>query len=118
MDPGSTRSYRFGTKNNWRRRIQNEAFRRVGGRYRTDPILYLAGSEDIDREVAIGKGVPAQNMIGIDRCRVNADRIRARGYPCLYGEAGDILEAWPEGRPRPVRPRRPGPAPTQAGGRG
>ena len=99
MSTGSTRSYRFGQKNNWRRSVWNEVLRRTNGREKTEPILYLAGPQDIDREIAVSKGVPLQNLIAIDKSRDNIQRIRERGLPALDVDVFSVLESWPDNRP-------------------
>ena len=96
---GATKDYRFGPKNNWRRAVWNEVLRRTDGREKTHPILYLAGPQDLDRAVAIDKGVPTQNMIAVDLDQGNVDRVRSAGLPSIRGEILDVLWAWPNDRP-------------------
>lgn len=95
---GATKDYRFGQKNNWRRTVWNEVLRRTNGREKTQPILYLAGPEDIDRELAISKGVPAQNLVAIDSNPANVDSVRQGKNPAVCGDALDILWSWPAHR--------------------
>jgi hypothetical protein len=73
--------------------------RRTAGRHKTEPILYMPGPEDLDRQVFAEKGVPHQNLIAIDHSRVNADSIRRRGHPSLYADIHSVIEEWPESRP-------------------
>lgn len=95
---GSARSYKRGQKNNWRRRVWNEVLRRTAGREQSEVILYLAGSEDLDRQIAIDKGVPHGNLVAIDRSITNVDTIRADLNAAVHGDALDILWSWPDNR--------------------
>jgi hypothetical protein len=96
---GSTRSYRFGAKNHWRRTVWNDVLSRTNRREKREPVLYLAGPDDADRPVAVSKGVPALNLIAIDYNKANAEAVRKRGYPALHAQAVDVLWSWPEHRP-------------------
>ncbi len=62
------------------------------------PILYLAGPEDMDRHVAISKGVPNSNLIAIDRDERNALYVRNGRNPVILGSALHVLKAWPDTR--------------------
>lgn len=66
MVTGATRDYDVGPKNHWRRTIWNEILRRTAGQEKEKLILYLAGPQDLDRKVALQKGVPDQNLVAID----------------------------------------------------
>ncbi len=92
---GSTRDYRNGIKNNWRRSVWNEALRRTNGTEKHFPVLYMPGSEDLDRPVAEAKGVPRQNLIAVDRDRQNVHRLRSHGLPAIRGDVFEALWAWP-----------------------
>jgi hypothetical protein len=96
---GATKDYRFGQKNNWRRTVWDEVLRRTNGREKTEPILYLAGSEDLDRALAIDKGVPNQNLIAIDGNSANVARVRTGQSPAVCADIVDVLWSWPENRP-------------------
>lgn len=96
---GSTRNYKCGPKNNWRRTIWNDILRRTDGRQEREPILYLAGPQDLDRAIAIKKGVPTQNMIAIDLSASNVANVRQQKAPSLRGDIFDVLESWPTSRP-------------------
>lgn len=99
MNTGATRSYKNGQKNHWRRTMWNEVLKRTDGREKTQPILYLAGPEDMDREIAVSKGVPPQNLIAIDRFAPNVGAIRSKGAPAINADALDVLWSWPKDRP-------------------
>jgi hypothetical protein len=58
MGTGATRDYDVGPKNHWRRTIWNEILRRTAGQEKEKLILFLAGPQDLDRNVALQKGVP------------------------------------------------------------
>jgi hypothetical protein len=96
---GATRNYNNGPKNHWRRTVWNEVLRRTDGRHKTDPILYLSGPQNIDRDVAVKKGVPLNNLIAIDRCWENVKAVRSAGGSAIHGDALDVLRNWPMARP-------------------
>lgn len=95
---GSGRDYKFGAKNNWRRAGWNEILRRTEGRERHEPILYLAGPQDLDRQVASQKGVPDQNLIAIDTEQSNIDAVRSGKGPAVRADVLDVLWSWPQRR--------------------
>ncbi len=96
---GATKDYKFGQKNHWRRTIWNEMLRRTNGREKTESIIYLAGQDDLDRSVAVEKGVPSDRLIAIDRDAVNVDSIRQKKCPAVRGDIFDVLSGWPESNP-------------------
>jgi hypothetical protein len=96
---GAERSYKNGPKNHWRRTVWNEVLRRTAGREKTQPILYLAGPEDLDRAVAVSKGVPRQNLIAVDRHMPNVKGIQGAGAPAVCESIESVLWSWPDGRP-------------------
>lgn len=99
MGRGATRNYDVSKKNHWRRTIWNEVLRRTAGEEKEKLILYLAGPQDLDRQVAVQKGVPDQNLIAIDVVMENVSRVREEGRPALKGDVLDILWSWPEDWP-------------------
>lgn len=96
---GATKDYSFGTKNHWRRTIWNEIVRRAGNKTSHETVLYLAGSEDKDRKIAVGKGIPNDSLVAIDRDRVNVAAVRAEHNKAIDADALDLLWSWPEKRP-------------------
>jgi hypothetical protein len=96
---GSNRDYKSGPKNNWRRSVWNEVLSRTNGREKTEFVLYLAGPQDLDREIAISKGVPAENLIGIDWDQRNVKGVTGKRGCAVAGDALDVLWSWPENRP-------------------
>lgn len=99
MSAGSHRDYKNGIKNHWRRTVWNEVLGRTRGREKKELILYLAGPQDLDREVAISKGVPGQNLIAIDHASGNVARVRTRRGLAISADVFDVLHTWPDDRP-------------------
>lgn len=96
---GSRKDYDFDSKNRWRRMIWNLILRRTKGREKRELVLYLAGPDDFDRAVAVGRGVPSSNLIAIDRDRANIQSVRANGHLGICGDVIDVLRAWPRSKP-------------------
>lgn len=96
---GAVKDYKYGPKNNWRRTVWNDVLRRTHGLHKHYPVLYLAGPQDLDREVAIAKGVPRENLIAIDKHRPNVDAVRASGNLAIQADAYAVLRSWPMTRP-------------------
>jgi hypothetical protein len=99
MSDGSSKDYAFGSKNHWRRTIWNEVLRRTAGAEKSQPILYLAGPEDLDRTVAMSKGVPRNNLIAIDRTSSNIAAARNNGNIAIEADINAVLWSWPDSRP-------------------
>jgi hypothetical protein len=97
---GSTRDYSGGGQK-WisRRVLINKILRRTGGRERTQYVLYTPGPQDNDRDVFIEKGVPRKNLLGVDRERVNVERIRNRRNFAVSDRLDRVLWNWPDSRP-------------------
>ena len=89
-------NYDFNAKNQWRRRVWNEVLRRTRYSHRRSVVLYLAGPEGYDRDIALKKGVPAENLIAVDLCPDNVKRVRAAGGLAIEGNLVDVLKSWPE----------------------
>lgn len=96
---GATLDYGFGTKNHWRRTVWNALLRRLNGRHRNEVIIYLAGAEDLDRAVAMSKGVPGYNLLAVERDNSAFARLRRAGVPAIHGDLFDVLLAWPDHYP-------------------
>jgi hypothetical protein len=96
---GASRNYKVGPKNNWRRTVWNEILRRTNGREQTEIILYLAGPQDLDRAIAVEKGVPTQNMVAIDIDCDNVASVRQQRLPVLSSDVFAVLRAWPKSQP-------------------
>lgn len=98
MSKSSIRNYRFGQKNNWRRTEWNDIVQRVRyshGRDNDLPILYLPGPSDIDRSIAIAKGVHPLNLIAIDRYLDNVDAVRSNGNLAINADVVAVIHNWP-----------------------
>ena len=96
---GAVKNYKFGQKNNWRRSVWNEVIRRTNGREQSESVLYLAGPDDHDRQIAVEKGIPDENLVAIDRSLKNVRACRKDGASAVHGEMKDVLMAWPDSRP-------------------
>lgn len=88
-------SYKFGQKNNWRRRSWNEIARRVKNK-RDAVVLYLPASEDLDRPVAVGKGFHPSNLIAVDTDIKVVDHLRKQGKLAIHDKLENVVAAWPE----------------------
>lgn len=95
MSNGACMEYNFGQKKNWRR----WAWNRVIERLRIPPaealVVYLAGANDFDREVALQKGFKECNLIAVERDKKALSSLRSRGVLCVYGDFLDTLYSWP-----------------------
>ena len=90
--------FRIGTKNNWRRWVWNrvrERFTRVDDAL----VLYLAGHEDLDREVAVSKGFRNENLIAVDDNPKVVKAIRAKGFLAIQHDLAELVFMWPEDWP-------------------
>jgi hypothetical protein len=96
---GATRDYRNGRKNNWRRWGWNRLAERIDSSMRNCPILYLAGPQDLDRAVAVSKGIRSTNLIAVDEHQPNVKRVRREGGVAICADIVDVLTAWPTDRP-------------------
>ena len=76
---GATKDYKFGNKNNWRRQCWNEIIRRLEKPTKSAVVLYLPGPDDLDRKIATEKGFSPENLIAVDLCKKNIDRIKNKG---------------------------------------
>lgn len=63
---GALMNYDFGPKRHWRRWVWNRISEKVPNR-RDALVLYLAGSNDFDRPIAISKGFSGSNMVAVER---------------------------------------------------
>ena len=90
-------SYRFGAKNNWRRRIWNNAIDRLeklGKKVSDCTVVYLPGPENIDGLVAIDKGFKPLNLYAVEN---NAERVmdlRKNKINVINGDLADVVMAW------------------------
>ena len=90
-------SYRFGQKNNWRRRTWNDIagrLRALGRQPRDAVVLYLPGPDDLDRVVAKEKGFRDANLIAIDANPAVALRMGRLGKLVIRHRLEAVLDQW------------------------
>jgi|3_EtaG_2_1085321.scaffolds.fasta_scaffold02708_6 hypothetical protein len=89
-----TSGYKFGRKNNWRRWSWNA----IKERLPVSPInavgLYLAGSDDLDRPVAISKGFKEENLIAVDVNALAVTKLRKQKRIALNLEISHVIGNW------------------------
>jgi hypothetical protein len=90
---GAAREYKFGTKNNWRRHTWNRIRDRVA-HPRDAVVVYLAGRDNLDAEIAQQKGFAASNFIAVERDRKVTDALRAAGQNTINGDFVHVMAAW------------------------
>lgn len=87
-------SYKFGQKNNWRRRMWNHLRCKLSDP-KTSVGLYLPGPEALDVPVAVSKGFDARNLIGVERDLKIAKQLRRRlDGPIIHGSLADVVRDW------------------------
>lgn len=96
---GSTKDYNFGPKNHWRRTQWNEVLRRTKGREKSELVIYLPGSQDIDRTISTAKGVPYSNLVAVDLDTENVAKVRASKGSAIEADLIDVLWSWPDNHP-------------------
>ena len=96
----SIESYRFGSKNQWRREVWAEIARRVPRSERREAtVLYLAGPEDLDRKEARFFGFNPDLMIAVDQSPQVVANLRRRHVTAIRGKLSEVVASWPAGRP-------------------
>jgi hypothetical protein len=95
MSAPGIENYRFGQKNNWRRRVWNEISKRVKDK-KNARILYLAGEQNIDAEIAAQKGYDPRNMIAVEIDKRRTKELRKKGVNTICGNLMDVLHSWPD----------------------
>jgi hypothetical protein len=93
---GATHDYKFGQKNNWRRAMWNAVLERTVGR--VGPILYMAGPQDLDRGVALQKGVANHDLIAVDRDVRNIASLKRAARLAIDEDVLEVLRSWPRRR--------------------
>jgi len=86
--------YDYGPKRNWRRWIYNRAVEHLESlsiRPRDAVVLYLAGEQNFDREIALSKGFLGHNLIAVERDRLAIQKIKDSGTLCVSGELSKVL---------------------------
>lgn len=100
---GTTKNYKFGTKNNWRRAVWNEIDKRLretGRRPKDAIVLYLAGEQDLDRKVMLEHGFRPDNLLIIERDKDVAKKLRKEGKIVICADIRNALLAWGDNHPR------------------
>lgn len=87
-------NYKFGRKNNWRRTVWNEIARRTNNK-RNSRILYLAGEQNLDAEVAEQKGFDRRNMIAVEMDAERMKKLRQSGVTVIHENLIEVLNSWP-----------------------
>lgn len=83
--------YDFSAKRHWRRTVWNTFRDELGADRRDALVVYLAGAEDEDRQIAIEKGFRADNLVAVERDRAVAARLRRQGALTLHGDVFEHL---------------------------
>ena len=99
MNKGSIRSYADNPQKNnareWKwKRIADRIVDRANAL-----ILYLAGSEDLDRREAIKRGFSPNNLIAIEISKASVDILRSRKVITIPGKLHEIVPEWPPSMP-------------------
>lgn len=97
MSKGATKDYDFAAKRHWRRWVWNRIAERTKNP-RDALVLFLAGPEAPDIDVARAHGFRAQNMIAVERDPRVVSRLRGRKVLTIEGDLLQTLEAWPASR--------------------
>jgi hypothetical protein len=85
--------YKFGNKNNWRNWVWNRISERVKNK-RDGLILFLAGPDAKDIDVARRAGFDVRNMIAVEKDPEVISRLRSNGILTIEGDLLDVLYSW------------------------
>lgn len=91
-------TYKFGTKNNWRKWAWNRIVERLDVPAKDAVVLYLGGPENIDAVEAMRRGFRRENMHQIEKSTHVTEGIRNSGGLCINGDFFDVVKAWPHWR--------------------
>lgn len=86
-------NYDYGNKRQWRRWLWNRIAERTENR-REGLVLFLAGENAHDIEVAVSKGFHARNMIAVERAPDVCARLRSSGVLTIAGDLVETVRAW------------------------
>jgi len=86
--------YKYGTKNNHRRWAWNQIIRMSHKKPQELIVAYLAGPDDIDREIAIQKGFKDCNLIAIDADVMKVNKIKQLKRPAICIDIVDFIRNW------------------------
>ena len=87
-------AYKNGAKNHWRRTLWNRIDALVLDK-RRGPVLYLPGSQDLDRPEALRRGFRAADLIAVEHNMAVASKLRQQGVTVLCMDLIHALYAWP-----------------------
>ena len=91
--------YKFGPKNNWRRTVWNQISVRLAVPARDALVLYLAGKDDLDREIARRHGFRDENLLAIETSPEVVSALRSKGVNCINGSLHELITSWSATRP-------------------
>lgn len=89
--------YKNDAKRAWRREVWEAIGKwrgKVGG-----PVLYLAGSRDLDSHLARRHGVREDDLIAVESDADVAKKLRDTGRNTIYGKLEDVMFSWPKHTP-------------------
>jgi hypothetical protein len=89
-------TYKFGTKNNWRKWLWNRITERLHVPARHALVLYMGATEDLDRVEALRRGFTNTNLIHVDRDAKVTAAIRRAGGLGVTGDFFDVVRCWPQ----------------------
>lgn len=98
MSNGATHNYDFPSKRHWRRWVWNRIAERTDNP-RDALVLFLAGPEALDLDVARSKGFRPQNMIAVERDPATVARLREAKVLTIEGDLNEVVTAWPMHKP-------------------
>jgi hypothetical protein len=92
---GASLDYKFGPKNNWRRWAWNRVTERLGCLPKDAVVIYLAGAQDLDRNVALERGFLNWNLIACESSTRVVQALRDQRVLTIHGDLFETLLAWP-----------------------
>lgn len=95
MSNGANKNYDNGRKNNWRRWEWNRIVDFLVTPPREAVVLYLAGKDDLDRQIALSRGFRNDNLIAVDRDARIVNSLRASGSLAIKGDIFSAAIEWP-----------------------
>lgn len=90
-------NYQFGAKNNWRNWQWNRIKEKIRKPVGECIALYLSGSQDLDRRVAVRKGFSPDNLIAVDNDIRVVRELRANGKLAIHGDIEEVVASFPSG---------------------
>jgi hypothetical protein len=89
-------TYKFGTKNNWRKWLWNRITERLHVPVRNALVLYMGAAEDLDRAEALRRGFTNTNLIHVDRDAKVTAAVRRAGGLGVTGDFFEVVRCWPQ----------------------